>query len=368
MGIAVYKGPFGREQAERLLWRAGFGPRRGRGRGAGEARAPRRRPLADPARRREVRRPRAPRRQGPRARARRRLGPRPPLVARPDGADVAPARRADDARLARLVRDLARRRRLAEADAEAEQAAAPPLARLVRLDAPRDHEGPGDAAVALRHGEHEVVAERELRPRADGALHARRRPRLHRARRARAGPRPDRLRQRLEARPRQRQLPLRGQAPRPGTEARLRQDGRVRLAGRRPALPPPPEASVLLRRQALALLRPDDARRGDAARRSRASTARTSRSGPSSRRSSSTPPLHTGPRMVKPPAVYTAGLLRALGRGVDTQAWAWLSSHVRPAALHAAERRPAGTTSAGSTPRPSAAAGRSRTTPAARSR
>jgi uncharacterized protein (DUF1800 family) len=38
------------------------------------------------------------------------------------------------------------------------------------------------------------------------------------------------------------------------------------------------------------------------------------------------PALHTGPRMVKPPAVYTAGMLRALGRGVDTQAWAWLSS------------------------------------------
>ena len=38
------------------------------------------------------------------------------------------------------------------------------------------------------------------------------------------------------------------------------------------------------------------------------------------------PALLTGPRMVKPPAVYTAGLLRALGRGVDTQAWAWLSS------------------------------------------
>ena len=29
MGIAVYKGPFGRPQAERLLWRAGFGPRPG---------------------------------------------------------------------------------------------------------------------------------------------------------------------------------------------------------------------------------------------------------------------------------------------------------------------------------------------------
>jgi uncharacterized protein (DUF1800 family) len=38
------------------------------------------------------------------------------------------------------------------------------------------------------------------------------------------------------------------------------------------------------------------------------------------------PAVHTGPRMVKPPAVYNAGLLRAIGRGVDTQAWAWLSS------------------------------------------
>ena len=38
------------------------------------------------------------------------------------------------------------------------------------------------------------------------------------------------------------------------------------------------------------------------------------------------PALYTGPRMVKPPAVYTAGLLRALGRGVDTTAWAWLAS------------------------------------------
>jgi uncharacterized protein (DUF1800 family) len=37
------------------------------------------------------------------------------------------------------------------------------------------------------------------------------------------------------------------------------------------------------------------------------------------------PALYTGPRMVKPPVVYTAGLLRALGRGVDTLAWAWLS-------------------------------------------
>jgi uncharacterized protein (DUF1800 family) len=34
------------------------------------------------------------------------------------------------------------------------------------------------------------------------------------------------------------------------------------------------------------------------------------------------PALHTGPRMVKPPVVYTAGMLRALGRPVDTRLWA----------------------------------------------
>ena len=36
------------------------------------------------------------------------------------------------------------------------------------------------------------------------------------------------------------------------------------------------------------------------------------------------PALYTGPRMVKSPAVYLAGLLRGLGRGVDTEAWTWL--------------------------------------------
>jgi len=37
------------------------------------------------------------------------------------------------------------------------------------------------------------------------------------------------------------------------------------------------------------------------------------------------PALHTGPRMVKPPTVYAAGMLRTLGRGIDTAAWAKLS-------------------------------------------
>jgi uncharacterized protein (DUF1800 family) len=37
------------------------------------------------------------------------------------------------------------------------------------------------------------------------------------------------------------------------------------------------------------------------------------------------PALYTGPRMVKPPAVYTAGLLRAIGRPIDTASWSWLA-------------------------------------------
>ncbi|MGB2874837.1 MAG: DUF1800 domain-containing protein [Gaiellaceae bacterium] len=38
------------------------------------------------------------------------------------------------------------------------------------------------------------------------------------------------------------------------------------------------------------------------------------------------PALYEGPRMVKSPAVYVAGLLRALERGIDTESWTWLMS------------------------------------------
>ena len=36
------------------------------------------------------------------------------------------------------------------------------------------------------------------------------------------------------------------------------------------------------------------------------------------------PQLYKGPRMVKPPVVYIAGMLRAIGRGVDTDSWTWI--------------------------------------------
>jgi uncharacterized protein (DUF1800 family) len=38
------------------------------------------------------------------------------------------------------------------------------------------------------------------------------------------------------------------------------------------------------------------------------------------------PALFTGPRLVKPPVVYNAGLLRRIRRGIDTTDWVWLDS------------------------------------------
>ena len=50
------------------------------------------------------------------------------------------------------------------------------------------------------------------------------------------------------------------------------------------------------------------------------------------------PDFYAAPPMVKPPVVYLAGLLRALGRGIDTESWVWLCEQMRAAALPAAER------------------------------
>ena len=41
-------------------------------------------------------------------------------------------------------------------------------------------------------------------------------------------------------------------------------------------------------------------------------------------RSSTSPEFYEGPPMVKPPIVHLAGMLRALGRYIDTDAWRWL--------------------------------------------
>ena len=41
------------------------------------------------------------------------------------------------------------------------------------------------------------------------------------------------------------------------------------------------------------------------------------------------PSFYEGPRMVKPPVVYLAGLLRGSGRWLDTESWTWLSDMMR---------------------------------------
>jgi uncharacterized protein (DUF1800 family) len=38
------------------------------------------------------------------------------------------------------------------------------------------------------------------------------------------------------------------------------------------------------------------------------------------------PDFYEGPELVTPPVVYNAGLLRSIGRPIDTTSWAWLSS------------------------------------------
>ena len=187
----AYAGAFGVPQATRLLDSGGLRPAPGEAERARRDGHGRRGPVADPTeRRRHPLRPAPDRRRRRPARPRRHLGPRPPLVARPDDPLRPAAGRADGAGLPRLVRDLRRRRVESPAD---DRSVEPLPGQLLRL-LPRPLQGgdgrPGDAAVAERRRKREGRAERELRPRDDGALQPRRRPRrLHRGRHPRTGAR-----------------------------------------------------------------------------------------------------------------------------------------------------------------------------------
>ena len=125
-----------------------------------------------------------------------------------------------------------------------------------------------------------------------------------------------------------------------GDEADLRQARALRLEGLVPARRPQPEPPLVLRREALELLHP---RRRPRRRRGAASSSSTSAAGfavrPVVEAILRHPRLYNGPRMVKPPVVYLAGMLRAQRRGIDTDAWTWLSNQAGPAALLSAERR-----------------------------
>ncbi len=217
----------------------------------------RRGPVVDPAERcRRPQRPGAYRRTRQPARPRGHLGPRPPLVARPDGPHQPAAGRADGARLPRLVRHLGRRR----VESPADDRPVEPLPRQLLRLVPRSLQGgdgrPGDAPVAERRRKREGRAERELRPRDDGAVQPRRRSRrLHRGRHPRTGALADRLHLRMVVRTRQPQLPLRPEPPRHRHQDGVRQVRQLGLGRRLPAMCRKPVPPLLLRRKAVELLR-----------------------------------------------------------------------------------------------------------------
>ena len=178
--LPVYTGPFGPEQAERLLWRAGFGPRSGEAeqlaakglQGAVDS-------LVHPP-------------------ATDKLVGKPPVV---DGAPIAPK----DAfghdhlwwldKMVRTSRPLVERMTLIWHDwfatsnvtvgsqklmLQQNDLFRHDRARLVRGARDARDDQPGDAALPERAELDQGLAERELRARDDGALHARPRERLHR--------------------------------------------------------------------------------------------------------------------------------------------------------------------------------------------
>src|SRR5262249_10509464 len=142
------------------------------------------------------------------------------------------------------------------ADAEPEQAFPRPRPRLVPRAAARRDEGPGDAALAERQRQLQGLTERELRAGDDGAVHARRRPRLHRARRPPAGACPNRLPEQLEPEQRADELPLRPPVPRSRREDDFPPPGPLHLEGLVPPLRHTSGPRLVLRPEALELLRP----------------------------------------------------------------------------------------------------------------
>ena len=336
----VYRGPFGKPQAERLLWRAGFGPRPGE--------AERLAKLGLEGAVHALMRPGRDRLKGPRPHDDR-------------GRKLSPYDRwGHDQlwwldRMVRTTKPLHERMTLVWHDwfATSRDGVGPAklmlrqnqLFRRVGLElvpcvADGGHARPGDAALALRRRQREGLAERELRARADGAVHARRRPRrLHRARRARAGPGADRLPLHVEQQARPGPLPLRREAPRHRLQAHLRQARPLRLARLVPPLRPSPEAPVVLRDQALGLLHPGAAERGDASLARAALRSQRLRGRPGRRRDPAPPrALHRAAHGQVAGALPRRPAARARPRdrhrGLDVAAPAR-----RPAALLPAERR-----------------------------
>ena len=233
-----------------------------------------------------------------------------------------------------------------------------------------DDDRPGDARLPQRDRQPQAGGQRELRPRADGAVHARRGPRrLHGDRRARARPRADGLARRLVRRRGPARLPLRRHALGQRLQDRVRPHRRVHVGGRVLAGRRAPAARLVLRGEAVELLHPGAAVRG---RRGRA-RARLRRLGPPDPPGARGDPALPGAlrrAAADQAARRAAGRHAARARAHDHRRGVGLAQRRAPAS--GSTTRPtsrAGTTSAGWTPTRSARAGTSSTTssPAARS-
>ena len=177
MPLPVYTGPFGPAQAERLLWRAGFGPRPGEDRTLA-ATGPRRRRRSLSSRPARTASSASRRTSTATALPARQVRPRPPLVARPDGAHEPAAvermtlvwhdwfatsnETVGCQRLMLRQNELFRRSGLGSFQGLAMRVTTTPRCCCTSTG-------------STRQGR----PERELRARADGALHARPRQRLH---------------------------------------------------------------------------------------------------------------------------------------------------------------------------------------------
>ena len=107
----------------------------------------------------------------------------------------------------------------------------------------------------------------------------------------------------------------------------LRSERQLGLRRRRPPVRRTSPPRLVLRDQAVGLLHPHPARRSDA----RLAAGPLHGSGYSIRAVVEAilqhPDFYEGPELVTPPVVYNAGLLRAIGRPIDTNAWAWISAN-----------------------------------------
>ena len=113
--------------------------------------------------------------------------------------------------------------------------------------------------------------------------------------------------------------------PRQREQDDLRADRQLQLVGLGEPLPQSSAASVVLREQALGLLHPDAPDKTTGTALAAIYKANGYKVHPVVEAILQHPDFYNGPRMVKPPVVLNAGLLRMAGRYIDTSAW-WVQS------------------------------------------